>query len=133
MGSLQTERSPTDEIDASGLTAAERAAEDKSAFAFFSISTVFLLGSLIAHLRLTRTHQYQAIIIESRDKFAVEDVEERQGLFGGETQLRDEIDPDGSTFTEMLWTNRVYNLSVAYVFVATLVCIHLESLYSPLT
>ncbi|KZS94130.1 hypothetical protein SISNIDRAFT_410635 [Sistotremastrum niveocremeum HHB9708] len=119
-GSLGTERSPTDEVDAFGLTRAERAAEDKSAFAFFSISTVFLLGSLIAHLRLTRTHQYQTIIIESRDKFLVEDVEERQGLFGGETQVREELGPERSTFLQMLWMNRVYNLSVAYVFVATL-------------
>ncbi|GJE84933.1 equilibrative nucleoside transporter 1 [Phanerochaete sordida] len=89
--------------------------EEKSAFLFFALSTLFYLVSAAAHMQLTRIPAYHELV--GRFNHASHQV-------GGSDSAREE---KRSQLLRIAKTNVVFNFSVAYVFITTL------SVFPPIT
>lgn len=86
--------------------------EEKSAFLFFALSTLFYLVSAAAHVQLTRIPAYHELV--GRFNQASHQV-------GGSDSAREE---KRTQLLRIAKTNVVFNFSVAYVFITTLVRIY---------
>jgi hypothetical protein len=105
----------------------ERGAEARSAFAFFSLSTVFYILSAGAYAWLTKTPEYRAIkdghgtrriSLSMSQSFTADD--EGTGLVS--EQAGDMAHNPVARTIGMMKTNLAFNFAVAWVFVVTLVC-----------
>lgn len=100
------------------------AAEEKSAFIFFSLSTVFFLGTIFALRWLTAMPAYKAVMgmFEERQKrleSSSRDLGERGGpVSGGRSNLA--LEGKGQIL-RVAKANATYEIAVAYVFIVTLV------------
>ncbi|EIN10375.1 hypothetical protein PUNSTDRAFT_65468 [Punctularia strigosozonata HHB-11173 SS5] len=94
-------------------------AEEKSAFAFFGLSTLFLLATVGAHAWLVRLPVYQAVAVpfEQHSKLLVDATHrrERSRSFSGE-----QLELESTRLSRVFKLNLTYNVAVAYVFVVTL-------------
>lgn len=100
------------------------AAEARSAFIFFALSTVFLVCTTFALGWLTSMPDYKAVMVpfEQRQK-RLESIsghfDERQSLIpGGRT---DAAAKNNGPILRVAKTNMIYEIAVAYIFVVTLV------------
>lgn len=99
-------------------------AEQRSAFIFFVLSTIFFVGTTGALAALTAMPAYKVVIapLESRQKQLQTDTSdsgERQGLVSTSPVT---IVPDGKgQILRIAKANLSYELAVAYVFIVTLV------------
>ncbi|KAF9569415.1 hypothetical protein CPC08DRAFT_678185 [Agrocybe pediades] len=98
-------------------------AEERSAFLFFALSTMFLVFSLMAHRWLVRTPAYQQVA-GSLEKYtkgvnlrAQED--ESTGLVTGDEVVVSLSNEKANTF-RVARMNIIYEVAVAYVFIVTL-------------
>ena len=100
--------------------------EETSAFIFFGLSTVFLGVSVLAHSLLLRMPAYEALVVPSERKRAV-GVGEREALLVSEG-----LEEERETTNERIWrvakANWAYEVALAYVFIVTLVRLHVLSL-----
>ena len=103
----------------------ERGAETRSAFMFFTLSTIFYIFSAGAYAWLMKTPEYRKIkgdrgtrrvSISMSQSFTADD--EGTGLVSG--QSRDASSPVARTIA-MIKTNLPFNFTVAWVFAVTLV------------
>jgi equilibrative nucleoside transporter 1/2/3 len=96
-------------------------AEEKSAFTFFALSTVFLVASAVAHGWLVRMPIYKTIIAPLEQHKTIRETgspHERQAL----TSVgRSEFSDEKNRITRVAKANITYEIAVAYVFVVTLV------------
>lgn len=100
-------------------------AEERSAFMFFLLSTLFLVVSWVAHNWLVRMPVYQTVaasLERSAKKTHGEDGHEteRRGLISSE--LASSLKIDKANAFRIAKLNLPYEVAVAYVFVVTLVC-----------
>lgn len=98
----------------------EGSAEERSAFVFFTLSTLFLLGCAVAHAWLARMPIYKTIAAPlEQHKSTIEGFpHERQPLTSaGRTEFSD----GKARMFRIAKTNVTYHIAVAYVFVVTLV------------
>jgi equilibrative nucleoside transporter 1/2/3 len=104
----------------------ERAAETRSAFVFFALSTVFYVFSAGAYAWLMKTPEYQEIkgghtarrvSISMSQSFTADD--EGTGLVSGRS--RDAAPSPVARTIAMIKTNLAFNFTVAWVFIVTLV------------
>lgn len=104
----------------------ERGAETRSAFMFFTLSTVFYIFSAGAYAWLVKTPEYREINAGHRTRrvsislsqsFTADD--EGAGLVSG--QSRDATSSPVVRTIEMIKTNLPFNFTVAWVFIVTLV------------
>ena len=112
---------------AAGATAMEeRGAETRSAFLFFTLSTVFYVFSAGAYAWLIKTPEYREIkgghgtrrvSISMSQSFTADD--EGAGLVSG--QSRDATSSPVARTIAMIKTNLPFNFTVAWVFAVTLV------------
>lgn len=107
-----------------GAVVVESSPEERSAFAFFALSTAFLILSAGAHAWLTRLPSYKAVVGQfsqiqhvARGDSGVMEVDPAQvaPISKPGAEKRDQI-------IRVAKSNLIYNLGVAYVFIATLVC-----------
>ena len=104
----------------------EKAAEARSAFAFFSLSTLFYIFSAWAYAWLMKTPEYQEMrdgqitprVSLSMSQSSTTD-DEGVGLVSGRS--RDVAPTPVARTIAMIKTNLAFNFSVAWVFVVTLV------------
>ncbi|KAF8913719.1 nucleoside transporter-domain-containing protein [Gymnopilus junonius] len=103
--------------------ASDGSAEERSAYWFFSLSTLFLLFSLVAHTWMIRMPVYQhvAVSLETERKTAgdVGHEEERRGLVSSPNDTS--LPSDRQNAIRVARLNISYEVAVAYVFVVTLV------------
>ncbi|KAK0467879.1 nucleoside transporter-domain-containing protein [Desarmillaria tabescens] len=96
-------------------------AEERSAFVFFGLSTLFLLASAGAQVWLTNMPVYKTVAgsLEARAKTDADEIdgEEAQGLVSRGRQ--DASEEKGKIF-RIAKANMIYEVAVAYVFVVTL-------------
>ena len=104
----------------------ENAAEARSAFLFFALSTVFVVFSAGAYAWLTKTPEYQEVKNTNRTRrlsislsqsFTADG--EGTGLVSGRS--RDAISNPTARTIAMIKTNLVFNFTAAWVFAVTLV------------
>ncbi|KAI0080672.1 hypothetical protein K474DRAFT_1589283 [Panus rudis PR-1116 ss-1] len=97
--------------------------EEQSAFAFFGISTVFLLFSAAAHAWLVRLPAYKSLTSQVQHAHAVTggvgDSAESANLLSGHSALASNSEKR-KQILRVAKGNIVYNLAVAYVFLVTL-------------
>ncbi|KDQ64899.1 hypothetical protein JAAARDRAFT_52826 [Jaapia argillacea MUCL 33604] len=100
-------------------------AEEKAAFAFFALSTIFLVVAAGAQIYLMRLPAYHAVVGSAREM--QKDVDEgdstggpheRQGLMSDEQPTG--FSEDKHNIFRVFKANIVYEIAVAYVFVVTL-------------
>ncbi|KAF9468919.1 nucleoside transporter-domain-containing protein [Collybia nuda] len=95
-------------------------AEERSAFVFFALSTVFLVVSAAAHTWLVRMPIYRRIAAPLEQHKVMRELgspHERQALTSvGRTEFAD----DKAHIMRIAKTNITYHIAVAYVFVVTL-------------
>lgn len=107
------------------ITMAEGAAEEKSAFAFFGVSTLFLLATVAAHAWLCHLPAYKEVVVpfEQHSKVLVRAARERRRSLSlsGSLEL---IESQTHRLKRVAKVNVIYCLAVAYVFVVTLVSFH---------
>ncbi|TCD66817.1 hypothetical protein EIP91_000895 [Steccherinum ochraceum] len=105
-----------------GVVVVESNPEERSAFAFFALSTAFLVLSAGAHAWLTRLPSYKAVVgqfsqiqhVARGDAGAMEvDPAQVAPPPQANAEKRDQI-------ARVAKSNLIYNLGVAYVFIATL-------------
>lgn len=97
-------------------------AEERSAFIFFGLSTMFLIASVVTHGWLISMPVYKTIAapLEQQSK-DLRDGGERQGLVSsGPTKFSDEK----GRILRIAKANITYEFAVAYVFMVTLVRRH---------
>lgn len=97
-------------------------AEERSAFIFFSLSTLFLAATTVLHRWMVRTPLYQdiAAALEKQPESHTSNVnhEEIQGLMA--QHVRDTKNETSGAF-RVAKQNIIYEVAVAYVFAITLV------------
>lgn len=96
-------------------------AEERSAFIFFGLSTLFLVASAGAHAWLVSMPAYKIVAgsLEQHKKLSGGTSEERLGLV---SSGRTDISHAKANAIRVLKANVSYEVAVAYVFVVTLVC-----------
>ncbi|PPR03830.1 hypothetical protein CVT26_000828 [Gymnopilus dilepis] len=98
-------------------------AEERSARWFFSLSTLFLLFSLVAHTWMVRTPIYQHVAASLETERKVQGDaghdEERRGLVSGHAHTSS-LSSDRANSIRVAKLNVIYEIAVAYVFVVTL-------------
>ncbi|KDR83463.1 hypothetical protein GALMADRAFT_55065 [Galerina marginata CBS 339.88] len=104
-------------------------AEERSAFFFFSLSTLFLLFSAAAHAWMVRMPVYQHVAgsLEREQKKVSNEIgheDERRGLVSGDAIA---LSSDKANAIRVAKLNISYEIAVAYVFVVTL------AVYPPIT
>jgi len=97
------------------------AAEERSAFIFFSLSTVFFLVSAWAQRWLATMPAYKAVVAPLEQEYG--NHADRQGLV---SSRRSEYLEEKSRILRVAKANLTYEIAVAYVFVVTLVCFELS-------
>lgn len=106
----------------------ETAAEARSAFIFFALSTIFYVFSAGAYAWLMKTPEYQEmkdtrrtrrISLSMSQSFTADD--EGAGLVSGRSRDRDAASGPATRMIAMIKTNLPFNFTVAWVFVVTLV------------
>jgi len=101
-------------------SAEEGAAEAKSAFWFFGICTVFLVGSAVAHAYLVRMPTYKDLVAPLE-----------QGRISRRLSTASESEghptKGGSHIIRVAKANAIYNFTAAYIFIVTL------SVFPPIT
>ena len=110
-----------------GLTIMEeRAAEARSAFVFFALSTIFFIFSAGAYLWLTKTPEYREIIGDNKTRRvsislsqSLTSDAEGAGLVSGRS--RDAPPSPVARTIAMIRTNLPFNFTAAWVFAVTLV------------
>jgi solute carrier family 29 (equilibrative nucleoside transporter), member 1/2/3 len=107
-------------VHSSSTVINDGSAEERSAFAFFGLSTLFLLATVAAHAWLVRLPVYKTVVVpfEQHSKLLVDATHrrERSRSFSGE-----QLELQSSRFSRIFKVNATYNFAVAYVFVVTLV------------
>ncbi|KAJ8475468.1 hypothetical protein ONZ45_g15594 [Pleurotus djamor] len=100
-------------------TLGDGSAEERSAFIFFTLSTLFLIFSIAAHAYLISMPAYKVIAAPLEHK-AVTGVtsEEIQGLV---SSGRHDHHEEKQRFFKVAKLNTIYQIAVAYVFIVTLV------------
>ncbi|ESK93761.1 nucleoside transporter [Moniliophthora roreri MCA 2997] len=93
--------------------------EERAAFIFFGLSTVFLLVTVVAQWWLTRMPQYHAVAgsLEVIHKTGRDGADERRGLVSGG---RSDPSIEKTRIIRVAKTNIIYEVAVAYVFIVTL-------------
>jgi hypothetical protein len=98
-------------------------AEERSAFLFFALSTLFLLFTAGAHQWLIRTQAYQRVIRPARMQNAMSldegNLDETEALVSNST--RSSVFDGNIRMLRVAKANIKYEFAVAYVFVVTLV------------
>lgn len=97
--------------------------EEQSAFMFFSISTVFLLGSAGAQAWLFRLPSYKAIIGQFNHNHEAADSGLETSNLAPHSPSATDNKERRSQIIRVAKTNGIYNFAVAYVFIITLVCL----------
>lgn len=98
--------------------------EERSALAFFALSTVFLVFSAGAHAYLIRLPSYKAVVgqfshIRQAARSDAHDLEEDSSLISSSPRIN--AAEKREQILRVSKSNIIYNLGVAYVFVVTLV------------
>ncbi len=124
LSALASVRGDSD-IEASSVpTGGHGEAEERSAFVFFGLSTLFLLASAGAQVWLTNMPVYKTVAgsLEARAKTDADEIdgEETQGLVSHGRHDAPELEEKRKIF-RIAKANVVYEVAVAYVFVVTLV------------
>lgn len=101
-------------------------AEERSAYAFFSLSTVFLIASAGAFMWMTRQPVYQTVAapLDKRNQNATlvgDDDDERGGLLGSQTLPPLTLGSEKANAIRVAKVNATFEVAVAYVFIVTLV------------
>ena len=96
------------------VAAVPAAAEEKSAFIFFSLSTLFYVISAGAHVQLTRLPAYRDLMTQF--SHATQAATSATHLVS-----EDRYESKTHQLYRVAKTNAIYNLAVAYVFIITLV------------
>jgi equilibrative nucleoside transporter 1/2/3 len=96
--------------------------EEKSAFLFFGLSTIFLVMTAGAHAWLLTMPAYNAIVGASSRKTVIrldnEESDERLGLVSVNKNV---VLPDKDRIWRIAKANKTYEIAIGYVFVVTLV------------
>ncbi|KAG2013366.1 nucleoside transporter [Coprinopsis cinerea AmutBmut pab1-1] len=111
--------------DASG----DGSAEERSAFIFFALSTLFLVGSYVAHEWLVRTPIYDRVagtLERGAHKISL-GAEEGRPLNRSLSRARSEVAEEASNVIRVAKANALYEIAVAAVFMITL------SVFPPVT
>ena len=113
IGSTWNEEADTNAVPTGG----HGGAEERSAFVFFTLSTVFLLVAAGCMVWLVSMPQYKTVVgaLEGRVKFDDESEETRSLVSSGPQY------DSGSSMLHVLKTNALYHVAVAFVFFITLV------------
>lgn len=109
--------------------ASDGSAEERSAFIFFSLSTLFLIASAVAHSWMIKTPVYQQVAasLERGRKKTVGEIglaDERESLVTGSANVSPA--EDRANAFRVGRANITYEVAVAYVFIVTLVCLDLS-------
>lgn len=94
-------------------------AEERAAFLFFGLATIFLFATTGAHAWLTTMPVYKAVMRPSEVDNAT--AEERQGLFSAGLGGGRGVIDSKSKIWRVAKANAIYEAAVAYVFIVTLV------------
>ncbi|KAA1466077.1 hypothetical protein DENSPDRAFT_830825 [Dentipellis sp. KUC8613] len=110
------------------IMVSDGSAEEKSAWAFFGLSTLFLVACTGANVMLTRTPEYHAVVAPIDESWT----RRLSGELGEQRPLVSPDAPAGFADTKkrilrIARSNVLFEVAVAYVFVVTL------SVYPPLT
>lgn len=103
-------------VSPSGQLIAESEPEEKSAFVFFALSTLFLIASAGAQVMLTRLPVYKTLMEQFMQKAD-------HALTASQANMR-ELEIQESKKRQLVRVgkaNMIYNFAVAYVFIVTLV------------
>jgi len=96
-------------------------AEERSAFVFFALSTVFLVFSLVAHQWMIRTPVYQHVVGSLEKEVIIGGThDERRGLVS-ENEATVSLSSEKANALRVARVNITYEIAVAYVFIVTLV------------
>ena len=102
----------------------DSSAEERAAFIFFGLSTLFLAGALFANQWFFATPAYRALVMPPAHKYEGEsqgDSEEHEGLVSG-SGGREVVQSDKALkIMRVAKANVIYEIAVAFVFIVTLV------------
>lgn len=101
-------------------------AEERSAYAFFSLSTVFLIASAGAFIWMTRQPVYQTVVapLDKRTQNAAligDEDDEGRALMGSQTLPPLTLGSEKANAIRVAKINATFEVAVAYVFIITLV------------
>lgn len=96
----------------------ESVPEESSAFAFFSLSTAFLVLSAASYAWLIRLPAYKAVMTQCN---RIDKVTHGDEPLSEEVVSRDTLGSKYEQIRRVIKANTVYNFAVAYVFIITLV------------
>lgn len=99
--------------------------EEKSAFVFFALSTLFLVASAGAQVILTRLPVYKTLMHQF-----TQTAEHNHGDEVDDERAPTMAEPKKHQLIRVAKANGVFNFAVAYVFIVTLVSITLDNLSS---
>jgi equilibrative nucleoside transporter 1/2/3 len=102
----------------------DSSAEERAAFIFFGLSTLFLAGALFANQWFFATPAYRALVMPSAHKYEEEslrDSEEHEGLVSRSGGREVEESDKALKIMRVAKANVIYEIAVAFVFIVTLV------------
>lgn len=110
--------------DAISTWVSDGSAEERSAFIFFALSTIFLVGSAIAHHWLIQSPLYDAVAAplerqHGRSRSFSGELDERRALTS--RSVKETWSEEKSRLVRVAKGNITYEVAVSYVFMATLV------------
>lgn len=110
------------------IEAVDQEPEERSAFIFFGLSTIFLLITALTQRWLSKLPAYRAVIhpLEVKHSSEESDPEESRGLISGG---RSALPFDKVQILRVAKANVLYEIAAAYVFVVTLVRIYISGWY----